>query len=946
MNSPLKNIPLLEIAMHTKSIAGIPMNLYCVTAIARRLSGIVSIAILSVAFCAIPGQSQNPIYFEDAIAPIFRKNCVACHNAKIAEGGLNMETPASLLKGGDSGATIDANAIDTSSLLTRPSATDDTVMPPDGNTVGAVRLTPDQINLIKAWIAGGSLSKGTGTGPNLSMLKLPESARASYAIAMSGDNDFIAFGRAGNLMIHNARRASTPTPVEGVLDPAPTQIIENAHPDFIYSIAISPDGKRIATGSTGQVKIWKQMADPIEANRVALEAAGIPFANLVTSSADSSFLAASEPVKIDPPAPAADGTVPPAPPASTQLKLLKRDGSLAQTLVLAEPSVVAAAFAPSNNRFYAVGSSNALYAWDLAAQPIAEPVKTQLPSPVQNIAAIDETTLLISTERKASVWQFKTPAAAELIADHPLANAVNGTGPVDLLAMAPDRSQLVTGSRDDATGQTALRHWDVPQAKLLGVIDRDRNEQLALLVFEREVRRAQAAVDRSNGVVGELDKALQAEAMAVTNAQAAKEKAAQALAAKTQEMQTAAQAIVDHEKAMADAKAAIEAATQKLTQLTTELEPKKKALADIEKQKATTQTAMDNATQALVSTEESQKAAQARLEERKQLAIKQTETVTAMQAVATQRKAAADAVRFSEQAIAFAGKNLLVAKTVAGPNQPNSIDVFSLETRERIDARAANPQLATAASLAAIGANVQRPWQLAYAVDSPDIIVDRVSALSFSPDGSKLAVGSGDPSRSGQVVILNASDEAIAAAVAQGVAPVAAKLADLHSDTVLGLAYSPDGKLLASCGADKMTKLVDTQTNAIYKIFEGHTHHVLALAWQEDGQKLATASSDATVKVWDVERGESIKTIAGYGTEVTAIAYVGSTPNVVTTTLNNLVRMHDSNSGNQVKQFSPAADSLYSVYVSPNGKYAMSAGQEGIARIWYIEDGRLVGEWK
>ena len=143
-----------------------------------------------------------------------------------------------------------------------------------------------------------------------------------------------------------------------------------------------------------------------------------------------------------------------------------------------------------------------------------------------------------------------------------------------------------------------------------------------------------------------------------------------------------------------------------------------------------------------------------------------------------------------------------------------------------------------------------------------------------------------------------------------------------------------------------MTKLLDTSTNKVVKIFEGHTHHVLALAWQDSGHQLATASADSTVKIWNIERGESVRTVTGFGTEVTALSFIGTTENMVSSTMNNLVRMHESGSGKQVKQFSPAGDSLYSVATTPNGKYVMSVGQEGIVRTWLIEDGRLVGEWK
>jgi WD40 repeat protein len=901
-------------------------------------------AIATIAMVFIPTefvQSQDAVYFEEAIAPIFRKNCIACHNTKVAEGGLNLESVVSIMKGGDSGSAVNSQNIDASELVSRSSGAVEPIMPPDGNTVGAARLTSEQIDLIKKWIAGGALSNGRAMDKiDLSLLKLPEGARASYAVAMSPAQDFVAYGRGGSLFIHDAGRTVLPQPIDGTLAPVAAQTLANAHADFIYSIAIAPDGKTIATGSTGQVKLWKLASDPLEDNRAALEKSGVAISNVFCTSPDGNLVATAEPIaQTDPNSPAD------APVATViEIKLRDRNGAISSVLRAPETAILTAAWTPSNQRFYAVGNSNTLYAWDLAAQPIAEPTKTALPGVASSLGALDESILLLSLDRKASMWQFKTPAQAEPIADHPLLVALNASGPIDIIAMSADRSQLATSSRDDATGNTTLKQWDVPQAKLIASIDRDRSEQLALHTAERETRRAQSIVDRSKSAVDELEKAVQAEGTAVASAQAAKEKATQALTAKSQEMQTAMQGIMEHEKAMADTKAAMEAAMQKLAQLTTELEPKKKMLADIEKQKMATQMAMDNAAQALAATEETQKAAVSRLEQRKQLVASQTEKLNGAQALAAQRKSIAEAVRFSTESIAFAGKNFLIANSVKTPDQ---LEVFSLDSRERIETRKINVPAVPRSALAAIGtASPQRRWQQVLSIEDPTAIVDRVTALAFSPDGNKLAIGSGMPSRSGQLVVVSVSDPDIAESAARNAPTILSAFRELHSDTLLGAAFSPDGLTLATCGADKMTKLIDTQTNAVTKVFEGHTHHVLSLAWHEDGQKIATASADATVKIWDVEKGESTKTITGYGTEVTAIAYVGATPNVATSTLNNLVRIHDSNSGNQAKQFGPVGDSLYCVTISANGKYAIAAGQEGIVRVWQIEDGKLVGEWK
>jgi len=895
-----------------------------------------NIACAIVLIASVTCGAQTPIYFEDVVAPILRKNCTACHNTKLTEGGLNLESQADLLRGGDSGPAFDLAKIDVSLLLTRPVGDAETIMPPADNKVGAERLTPEQIASLKGWIGAGALTRGpTQSMTNIANLRLPESARASYAVAISPDSEFIALGRGGQLVIHDAQRLASANPIVGLLDAAPTQVIADAHPDFIQSIAISPDGQRIATGSTGQVKIWKRSEPDFDGARTALVASGIDMSKLLCATSDGNSLALVETVpaaanSANPPEATAIPTVP-----TSSLRIAKKDGTKSEPISVAEANVSNGDWSPSGKRLFAVGASNKLYSWDFADGAPTATTATQLPAPVQALVSMDESMLLLISERKAAVWQFKTPASAELIADHPLAVAINAAGAVDIVRASSDRQLVCSVFQDEATGNSSLKLWNVAQAKLAGVIERDRKEQMALFDSDGELRRTQAALDRTKASVTENEKALEAEQAAVKAAQAIQEKAAQAMAAKEKEMQTAAQAVTDHEKMMVETKMAIDAATEKLAKLTTDLEPKKKTLVDLAKQDMESKAMLENANKALSGIQENEKAAVGRVEERKRNVTSQNEILAGIQAKNNQFKAANEAIRFSVQTIAFSGRDRIFATKLVDKKVTNILDYFSVETLQRVDSRIVNQPITTSAELSEAVRGVRRPWQLEHVWDSPSIVVDRATAIAFSPDGTQLAIGSGLASRSGQLAIVSVAD-----------GKSIKTMPDLHSDTVLGLAFSPDGLWLASCGADKMTKLLNTQTLETAKLFEGHTHHVLALAWQEDANRLATASADMTIKLWDIAKGESVKTITGIGTEVTSIAFIGSTANTVSTAMNNLVRLHDSNSGNQVKQFGPTADSLYGVVTSPNGKYVIATGQEGIARVWNIEDGKLVGEWK
>ena len=77
-----------------------------------------------------------------------------------------------------------------------------------------------------------------------------------------------------------------------------------------------------------------------------------------------------------------------------------------------------------------------------------------------------------------------------------------------------------------------------------------------------------------------------------------------------------------------------------------------------------------------------------------------------------------------------------------------------------------------------------------------------------------------------------------------------------HSDTVYGVSFSPDDKVLATCAADKFVKTWEVPSGKLLKVFEGHTHHVLDVGWKGDGKFLASCGADMNIKVWDWDKGE------------------------------------------------------------------------------------------
>jgi WD40 repeat protein len=94
-----------------------------------------------------------------------------------------------------------------------------------------------------------------------------------------------------------------------------------------------------------------------------------------------------------------------------------------------------------------------------------------------------------------------------------------------------------------------------------------------------------------------------------------------------------------------------------------------------------------------------------------------------------------------------------------------------------------------------------------------------------------------------------------------------------HDGEVSSVAFSPDGKTLASGSLDRTIKLWDVATDNEQATLQGHTGLVWSVAFSPDGQMLASGSEDTTIKLWDVQTGQERVTLKGHTDQVRSVAY-------------------------------------------------------------------------
>jgi WD40 repeat protein len=156
---------------------------------------------------------------------------------------------------------------------------------------------------------------------------------------------------------------------------------------------------------------------------------------------------------------------------------------------------------------------------------------------------------------------------------------------------------------------------------------------------------------------------------------------------------------------------------------------------------------------------------------------------------------------------------------------------------------------------------------------------------------------------------------------------------------VFGLAFSPDGKTIASVGGDNRNakadaRIWDAASGEDIFTLVGHDGVIRAVAFSPDGTRLATGGSDSTVRLWDTATGRLVRTLSGHSQPVECLAFHPDGTRLASGGQDSVVKLWDVTTGNQMLTLRGHSAGIVSLAFSPEGCSLVSGSIDWTARVW------------
>ena len=382
---------------------------------------------------------DGPVDFEKEILPVFRRNCLACHSATEAEGGLVLETPQTILKGGGEGPSVVPGKSAESLLLKLAAHQQKPLMPPPKNDAKAKPLTSQELGLLKLWIDQGAKGEVKGLGGAITWQPLPAGVQPIYAVAITSDGQYAAASRANQIFVYHVPskrelgRLTDPKLLERGLYKNPGV----ADVDLVQSLAFSPDGTILASGGFRTVKLWRR---PLPAKK--LDLAGMESVpRTLAVSVDGKLAAIGE--------------------ESGKIKIFDLANGQVKTRLDGHTAAVrSVVFSADGTRLVSGSTDKTFKVWNVADGKVLASVET--PTPLNAVALVAEEKQIATAGEDNNLRLWEKIEAMPTEAPKPL-KEIGGNGqPIVSLAVVGNGAQLVSGSKDQQ-----VKLWDVASGNMV-----------------------------------------------------------------------------------------------------------------------------------------------------------------------------------------------------------------------------------------------------------------------------------------------------------------------------------------------------------------------------------------------------------------------------------------------------------------------------------------------
>jgi serine/threonine protein kinase len=170
-----------------------------------------------------------------------------------------------------------------------------------------------------------------------------------------------------------------------------------------------------------------------------------------------------------------------------------------------------------------------------------------------------------------------------------------------------------------------------------------------------------------------------------------------------------------------------------------------------------------------------------------------------------------------------------------------------------------------------------------------------------------------------------------------------------HSGQVYSLAYSPDGRYLASGSKDRTIKIWEVATGKQLRTLTGHSHSVNSVVYSPDGRYLASGSGDNTIKIWKVATkiwkvatGKELRTLTGHSSGLSSVAYSPDGRYLASASSDKTIKIWEVATGKQLRTLTGHSHSVNSVVYSPDGRYLASGSEDKNIKIWEVATGKAL----